>query len=218
MAGAALYKKGRHWSRQSNVTKISASTNQKLIRAFRRFTNYRISESNVMQLLREVAWAHHFHIHATSVPLPTRPDAKRQLAAMLKLDDAQLQKAIEDCDTVTRAAISKAENSLPEIKWVNTYSEIDSLLIQIPAPETIRDSILLALTMIQTKTITRGPKKKSYKLELAQACLKVWGQYCKPKTPRRLDFCRAAFDAAGMPSGDKSLEALLSKAGKGRIK
>lgn len=102
MAGAVLYKKGRHWSRHSNVTKISASTNQELIRAFHRLTNYQINESNLLQLLRAVAWARHHHLHATSAPLPTRLDSNRQLAAMLKLDDAQLQKAIEDCDTVNR--------------------------------------------------------------------------------------------------------------------
>ena len=218
MAGTVLYRKGRHWSRQSNATEVSASTNQELIRAFHRFTNYRISESNLMQLLRAVAWARHYHLHATSVPLPTRLDSKRQLDAMLKLDDAQLQKAIEDCDTGTRAAISEAENALPEIKWVETHSETDSLTIQILAPESVRDAIRLALSKIQKQTTKRGRKEKPYQLDLARACLKVWREYYQPKTPKRLDFCREAFDAAGMHLGDKSLEALLSEAGKGRIK
>ncbi|WP_447801915.1 hypothetical protein [Pseudomonas serbica] len=137
---------------------------------------------------------------------------------MLKLDDAQLQKAIEDCDTGTRAAISEAENALPEIKWVETHSETDSLTIQTLAPESVRDAIRLAHSKIQKQTTKRGRKEKPYQIDLARACLNVWREYCQPKTPRRLDFCRKAFDAAGMHLGDKSLEALLSEAGKGRIK
>lgn len=171
-----------------------------------------------MQLLQEVVWARHHHLHATSVPLPTRFDSERQLDAMLKLDDAQLQKAIEDCDTGTRAAISEAENALPEIKWVTTHSEIDTLTIQILAPESVRDAIRLARSKIQKQTTKRGRKEKPYQLDLARACLKVWREYSQPKTPKRLDFCREAFDAAGIHLGDKRLEALLSKAVKGRIK
>lgn len=218
MAGAVLYRKGRHWSRQSNVTEVSASTNQELIRAFRRFTNYRINESNLTLLLQAVLWARHHHLHATRVPLPTRLDSERQLAAMLKLNDAQLEKAIEDCDTGTRVAISEAENSLPEIKWVITHCEIDTLTIQILAPESVRDAVRLALSNIQEQKAKRGRKEKAYQLELARACLKVWQEYWQPKTPKRLDFCRVAFTAAGMHLGDKNLERRLSEAQKGRIK
>jgi len=137
---------------------------------------------------------------------------------MLKLNGTELAQAIEDCDRTTRIAIAEAENSLPQVTWVNTHREIDGLVIQAMSPESIRDSIILALSNIESRTMPRGPKEKPYQLALMRTSLKVWQEHFPPKTPRRLDFCRAIFDAAGISLGDKSLEALLTKSGKGRIK
>lgn len=217
MAGSVLYKDGRHWSRHS-VTEIKANTNARLIRSLHLLTDYRVRESNLTELLRAVAWAGHHHHQATRCILPTKPDSVRQLKAMLKLRGAELEKAIENCDRATRHAIAEAENSLPQITWVNTHSEVDGLVIQVLSPESIRDSISLALSNIESRTMSRGPKEKPYQLGLIYACLKVWHEHFPPKASRCLDFCRAVFDAAGIPLGDKSLEALLTKARKGRIK
>lgn len=217
MAGSVLYKDGRHWSRHS-VSEIKANTNARLIRSLHLLTGYRVRESNLTELLRAVAWAGHHHRNATRCVLPTKPDSVRQLKAMLKLRGSELEKAIEDCDRATRNAIAEAENSLPIITWVNTHSEIDGLVRQALSPESIHDSISLALSNVESRTSPRGPKEKPYQLGLIYACLKVWQEHFPTKVPGCLDFCRAVFDAAGISLGDKSLEALLTKARKGRIK
>jgi len=137
---------------------------------------------------------------------------------MLTLKGTELAQAIEDCDRTTRIAIAEAENSLPQVTWINTQREIDGLVIQALSQESIRDSIVLALSNIESRTMPRGPKEKPYQLGLMHACLRVWKEHFPPKTPRCLNFCQAVFDAAGIFLGDKSLEALLTKARKGRIK
>ncbi|MCS4251019.1 hypothetical protein [Pseudomonas sp. BIGb0164] len=218
MAGTVLYKKGPHWTRYSGITNGPDNGYRKFIRAAHHLTKYQISESNLMQLVRAIAWARHHHLLATTRTLPKPVDSERQLASMLKLDDARLEKALEDCDAATRAAIAEAENALPDIKWMTTDSEIDTLTIQTPAFENVRDAIHLALSNTKKQKNQRGRKAKPYQLDLSRACLKVWQEHCEPKTAKRLDFCREAFDAAGMPLGDKSLEALLSEAKRGRIK
>ena len=218
MAGSVLYKKGRHWSRDSGVTEGPEDGYRELIRTAHRLTNYQISESNLTQLVSAIAYAGHQHRLATRLILPTRYDSERQLSAMLKLNDAELETALKDCDTATRTAIGEAENSLPEIKWITVPSETDSLTVQIYSPESRRDAIRLALSNIKTQTNKRGRKEKPHQLDLARSCLRVWQEYCPPRTTRILEFLRVAFDAAGMPLGDKSLEALLSRVRKGRIK
>lgn len=216
MAGSVLYRDGRHWSRHFE-TEVKANTNASLIRNLHLLTNYRITESNLTELLRAVAWAGHHHHQATRCVLPTKPDSVRQLKAMLKLKGTELAQAIQDCDRTTRNAIAEAENALPQVTWVDTQSEIDGLTIQSLSPESIRDSIILALSNIESRKVSRGPKEKQYQLGLMHSCLKVWHEHFQPKTPRCLDFCRAVFDAAGISLGDKSLEALLTKSRKGRI-
>lgn len=216
MAGSVLYRDGRHWSRHFK-TEVKANTNTGLIRSLHLLTNYRITESNLTELLRAVAWAGHHHHKATRCVLPTKPDSVRQLKTLLKLRGTDLAQAIEHCDRTTRIAIAEAENALPQVTWVNTPSEIDGLAIQALSPESIRDSIILALSIIESRKMSRGPKEKPYQLRLMHACLRVWEEHFPPKAPKCLNFCQAVFDAAGISLGTKSLEALLTKARKGRI-
>ncbi len=150
-------------------------------------------------------------------------DCKRQLKAMLKMDDAALTRAIEDCDTTTRAAISAAENAIwmtPEARWVP--SDDPDAGTQMLSPETVRRSVAVALDIVKAAKAKRGRPELTYQHDLARACLAYWAA-CQPRgAPGRLEFVRAVFEAADWrndkglpglaPENDKNLERLMSKA------
>lgn len=153
-----------------------------------------------LQLLNDVAMARLRSRDAagyTAAP----SDVERQLKAMLKLDDAGLSKAIEDCDTRTYAAIEAAEDAI----W-HTPEAVH--MTAAPAPRRV---IGIALANEQAQDAKRGRKEKTYQLELARTCCEVWGEH-KPAGARgRPAFIRTVFEAAGMPLSDKRLEALAAR-------
>lgn len=228
MAGVIWFKQGKHWSRSPVPTEISADINAKLIRALCRLPDRRMSNTSHLhtrkgirqvsamhwRLLDAVAMAHHWHQVATT-RTATRKDAERQLKAMLQLDDAGMAKAIDDCDTGTRAAISKAQNAIdqtPEARWIQSDDPNAMPGTLILAPETVRRSIAIAFSNVQAANAPRGRKEKPYQLDLAKTCHAFWSE-CQPKgAPGRLEFVRTLFEAADIHLGDKSIEALITKA------
>ncbi|TBW33329.1 hypothetical protein E0E54_16855 [Azotobacter chroococcum] len=155
----------------------------------------------------------------------TMADCRRQLRAMLKLDDADLAKAIEDCDTTTLAVINAAQGAIwmtPEARWVPSDDPDAMPGMQVLAPETVRRSVGIALATIQSSKAKRGRKDKPYQHDLACACLAYWSACRSKGAPGRLEFVRAVFEAADWrhdkglpglaPENSKNLERLLSKA------
>ncbi|WP_273229120.1 hypothetical protein [Pseudomonas kuykendallii] len=236
MAGVNWLKKGRHWSRKGALSSTPAQVNASLIRELWRTSDHAISRTSTieernlrahqlqsmrLQLLRAVAIARHAQQEASRRQV-TLSDSKRQLKAMVKLDDENLAKAIEDCDAKTRAAISEAQNAIwltPEAKWVNDPESTSTW--QILAPETVRRSVEVALLNAHASTAKSGRKKKPYQLYLAHACLEYWSA-CRPKgASGRVEFTRAVFAAADwrndkarrfrIPEDSKNIERLLSK-------
>lgn len=217
MAGSLLYKNGKHWSRHP-VTDIPPHISLNLIKNLRALTKYQIRKSDLTELLREVAWAYHLNFQATRRKAPIKADSERQLKAMLKLDSYELEKAIEHCDRDTRIVIAQAENALPAPLWMDVPSEVEGLVLQTYAAEDVRAAIQLALDQLRSQPSSRGPKEKPYQRRLVSACLKIWHRYYPLKAPGCNVFVSMIFDAAGMPLGEKSIEALLTEVRRGRIK
>ncbi|RRW26498.1 hypothetical protein EGJ44_22160 [Ectopseudomonas oleovorans] len=177
-----------------------------------------------LRLLVAVATARHDRQEATRRQA-TKNDCRRQLRTMLKLGDVELAKAIENCDSGTRAAISAAQNAIwltPEAKWVPSDDPDAMSGAEMLAPETVRRSIEIALANVRSSTAKRGRKEKPYQQYLARACHEYWSA-CRPKgAPGRVEFTRAVFEAADwrndkglpgkVPEDSKNLERLLSKA------
>lgn len=214
MAGLIWFKKGRHWTRLPGLTEMSAETNAELISDFLRLTDYQIKKRGLWRMLHAVALACHHNQEATR-RAATSKDAEAQLKAMLKLDDASLAKAIEDCDTGTLAAISAAQNAMhfdPETKWVACNDHyIPGAEVPVLDPDSVRRSVKAALANVQMQKGRPGRKEKPYQGELARACVEVWRECRQPMSRGRVEFARAAFEAAGMCLGDKQLETLLAK-------
>jgi len=174
-----------------------------------------------LQLLNAVAIARHDRQEALRRQV-SQEDCKRQLKAMLKLGDTNLAKAIENCDTKTRAAISAAENAIwltPEAKWVDGPDPMSSMQM---APETVRRCVGMALSSVRSSSAKRGRKEKPYQRNLARACHDYWSA-CRPKgASGRVAFARAVFEAADWrndkdgpgeaPDDSKNIERLLSEA------
>ena len=153
-----------------------------------------------LQLL-DAVMAHRHSLDAAGHSVALR-DVKRQLKAMLKLDDAVLLKAIEDCDTRTYTAIEAAERAI----W-RTPADV----YRMGALATTRRAIEIALANAQAQDAKRGPKEKDSQHELARTCCEVWSEH-KPAGARgRPAFIRTVFEAAGMPLSDKRLEALAAQ-------
>ncbi|MGS0941471.1 hypothetical protein ACVA51_13065 [Pseudomonas luteola] len=236
MAGVNWLKKGCHWSRQGSKATTPAEVNARLIGMLCRLPDKEITNKSSLEdkirrdtelqvmrlkLLKAVAIARHDQQEARRRQT-NKTDCKRQLQAMLKLDDASLAKAIEDCDTYTRAAISAAQNAIwltPEAKWVSS-EEMPGM--QILAPETVRRSVEIALANARSSVSKRGRKEKPYQQDLARACLRYWSA-CQPQgASGRVEFTRAVFEAAesrndnrepgNAPENSKNLERLLSEA------
>lgn len=236
MAGVNWLRKGRHWSRKGARSSTPTQVNARLIRELWQIPDHAISRKSTieernlrshqlqtmrLQLLRAVAIARHVQQEASRRQV-TLSDSKRQLKAMLKLDDASLAQAIEDCDSNTRVAISEAQNAIwltPEAKWVDDPESASGW--QILAPETVRRSVEVALLNAHSSTAKSGRKKKPYQLYLAHACLEYWSA-CRPKgASGRVEFTRAVFAAADwrndkarrfkIPEDSKNIERMLSK-------
>lgn len=239
MAGVNWLKKGRHWSRQESRASTPAEVNARLILMLWRLPDHAISRENTMeerrqrsqqlqamrlQLLTAVAIARHDRQEASRRQV-TQADRKRQLKAMLKLDDVGLAKAIEDCDSSTREAISEALNAIsltPEAKWVSSEDPYAMSGMQILAPESVRRSVEIALVNVQLSTAKPGRRAKPYQRALARACHEYWSA-CRPKgASGRVAFTRVVFEAADWrndkggpietPEDSKNLERLLSEA------
>lgn len=239
MAGVNWLKKGRHWSRRGSRANTPAEVNARLILMLWRLPDSTISRESTLeerrlrshrlqamrlQLLTAVAVARHDRQEASHRQV-TQADRKRQLTAMLKLDDAELAKAIDDCDSSTRSAISVALNAVSlttEAKWVSPEDPYAMSGMQILAPESVRRSVEMALANVQLSTARRGRKAKLYQRDLARACHEYWSA-CRPKKASgRVAFTRAVFDATDWrndkggpvetPEDTKNLERLLSEA------
>ncbi|MGE6994979.1 hypothetical protein ACQKIK_16460 [Pseudomonas sp. NPDC047961] len=177
------------------------------------------------QLLNAVAMARLYRQEAEGTAVEPR-DVQRQLKAMLKLDDAGLAKAIEDCDTRTHAAIEAAKNAIgptPEAKWIPCDDPYAPSGMQVLAPETIRRAVEIALADEQTHDGKCGPKEKDYQRALARTACEIWLEH-KPDGGRgRPAFIRTVFEAAGMFLSEKSLEGITRQVDpackkRGRIK
>lgn len=216
-----------------------AAVNARLIRLLWRLPDHTTSVDDTLEanrkrrrqlqemrarLLEAVAIARHDRQEAARRQA-NMADCKRQLKAMLKMDDAALTRAIEDCDTTTRAAISAAENAIwmtPEARWVPSDDPDARPGTQMLSPETVRRSVEIALATAQSSRAKCGRPGLTYQHDLARACLAYWAA-CQPRgAPGRLEFVRAVFEAADWrndkglpglaPENDKNLERLMSKA------
>ncbi len=239
MSGLNRLKKGRHWSRMRSRARTPAAVNVRLIRLLWRLPDHttllddtleasekrrRQLDAMRLRLLEAVAMARHDRQEAARRQA-NMADCKRQLKAMLKMDDAALARAIEDCDTTTRAAISAAENTIwmtPEARRVPSDDPYATPGTQMLSPETVRRSVEIALATVQSSKAKSGRPEQSYQHDLARACLVYWAA-CQPKrAPGRLEFVRAVFEAAdwrndkGMSrlarDDTKNLERLIAKA------
>lgn len=239
MSGRNRLGRGKHWSRQRARSRVYAAVNARLIRALCQLTDHEGSNDTSLddrrkregqlqamrwRLLFAVARARHDQQEAGRRQ-PTMSDCRRQLRAMLKLDDATLARAVRDCDTATHAAIEAAKSAIwltSEAQWVPSDEPDATPGAQILAPETIRRSVEIALVNTQAKNAKRGRKEKPYQNYLAHACHKYWSA-CRPKgAPGRVDFAHAVFEAADWrkdkglsgfaPENDKNLQRLLRKA------
>ena len=228
MAGINWFKRGRHRTRLPSCLEVSPDASAALVRALCRLSECGISDKlsleeqidrqrqlNAMrwQLLNAAAMARLCRQEAEGTAVAPR-DVERQLKAMLKLDDAGLAKAIEDCDTRTHAAIEAAKNAIdrtPEAKWIPCDDPYAPSGMQVLAPETIRRAVEIALANVQVQDAKRGPKEKAYQLALARTACEVWLKH-KPAGGRgRPAFIRTVFEAAGIPLSEKSLEAFATQ-------
>lgn len=239
MSGLNRLKRGRHWSRMRSRARTPAAVNARLIRLLCRLPDHKPPIDETLEasskrrrelddmrvrLLEAVAMARHDRQEAARRQA-NMADCKRQLKAMLKMDDAGLARAIEDCDTTTRAAISAAENTImmtPEARWVPSDDPDAMPGTQMLSPETVRRSVAVALDIVKASKAKRGRPELTYQHNLARACLVYWSA-CQPeKAPGRTEFVRAVFEAAewrndkGLsgftPENGKNLERLMSKA------
>ncbi|KFJ92623.1 hypothetical protein JF55_05855 [Pseudomonas sp. 1-7] len=235
MAGITWFRRGKHWTRLPTRAELPAETGAALIRALCRLAERPISDSSTLedrrnrerqlhamrlQLLNAVVMARHYRQEAAA-PAATPKDTERQLKAMLKLGDTGLAKAVEDCDARTHAAIEAAKNAIwltPKAKWVPSDDPDAMLGTNVLAPETIRRAVEIALAKEQAQDTKRGPKEKAYQLELARACCEVWSEHKPAGAHGRPAFIRTAFEAAGMPLSDKSLEAFAAQVAPTRTK
>ena len=211
MAGVNWPKRGVHWSRLGSETTVSSEDNAKLIRAAHKLTEHAISEDDLWNLLRSVATAKNEEKIAHQ-RAATHKDTLRSLRAMLTLDPPSLVDALSKCARETFIDVQIAQNRIPweEIDWV--ASEEGSW--EVHGPRTMRRSVQEALDAATAKKCPRGPKKKPYQIALALTCLTIWKGCRQKKSPGRLEFTRAAFNAAGMYLHDKRIGALLTKVGK----
>lgn len=205
-----------HWSRLETETEVSGEINKALILEVHRLAGGRVDEKGMWSLLRAVAIANQSY-QVTQKRAATNKDAKAQLKAMLKMDDSGLSKALELCDKGTLGRINKAQNDMDmslRTKWVFCDDPDAIPGIQIPAPESVRQSVQIALDCLGLDRC--GPKGTPHQRNLVRACLAVWDEYLSKhnlpaRTQGRLAFVRAAFEAAGMVLGDKRLEELMAK-------
>jgi hypothetical protein len=214
MAGVNWPKRGTHWSRLGSEATVSGEENRQLIIAAHKYTEHTISNDDLWSLIRSVAMAKHEDRKAQQ-RAATHKDTLRSLRAMLTLDDALLLDALSKCDAQTRGDIYAAQNLIPgeDIDWVSS----DEGCGEVHGPRAIRRSVQDALNAAAVKKCPRGPKKKPYQIALARTCLVIWQGCRQKKAPGRLEFTRAAFNAAGMYLHDKRIGALLSKVGKSRM-
>lgn len=204
-----------HWSRLPIETDVSGDINQVLIAKVYRLTEERISRQGLLRLLRSVALANQSY-QLVKRRAATLKDAKRQLKAMLKMDELQMSEAITRCDSGTLALINKAQNDMDmnlETKWISCDDPYEIPGIQIPASVSVRRSIQIALDCIGP--VRRGPKGTPHQRDLVRTCLAVWDEYLSKhdlpaRTPGRLALVQAAFEAAGMVLGDKRIEELMA--------
>lgn len=205
-----------HWSRLKIETGVSGEINKALILEVYRLTGGRVDEKGMLSLLHAVAIANQSY-QVAQKRAATNKDAKAQLKAMLKMDDSGLSKALELCDKGTLGRINKAQNDMDmslQTKWVFCDDPYAIPGTQIPAPESVRQSVQIALDCLGLDRC--GPKGTPHQRNLVRACLAVWDEYLSKhnlpiRTPGRLAFVRAAFEAAGMMLGDKRLEELMAK-------
>lgn len=242
MAGVNWLKKGRHWSRLVSRARTPSEVNARLIRIIWQLPDKKIKNDGPLgdrtslddrrkrlhqlqgmrlRLLTAVAIARHDQQEAARRQV-AKEDCKRQLKAMLKLDDDGLAKAIDDCDTRTRAAIEAAKNAIsrtPEAKWIPCNDPYEPSGMQVLAPETFRRAVEIALSNALSSTDQPGRPVKNHQHDLARACHEYWSA-CRPKgVPGRVAFTRAVFAAAnwrndkGLPSSEpedlKNMERLL---------
>lgn len=239
MAGVNWVKKGRHWSRLGARANTPGKVNARLLLVLFRLPDHAISRESTdeersqrrrqlqamrLQLINAVAIARHDRQEASRRQV-TQADSKRQLKAMLKLDDVELARAIEDCDRTTLRAINKGMNAIslsPESKWVLAEGPDAMPGMYVMAPESIRRSVEIALADVQCSKAKPGRKTKPYQRALARACHDYWSACQAKGASGRIAFARAVFEAAdwrndkkgsyGTPDDSKNLERLMSEA------
>lgn len=236
MSGRTLYKRGPHWSRmpQNFVTPLSYDAFERNVKRFlgsnlpmdaeiliqpsttpeeptsQGRTKVIRKSSRTVDVLLYAAMIAGVEAAKKKQDKAEPSDTRRQLNAMLKLDDKGLAKAIEDCDTSTREAINKAQNAIsltPEARWLPSD---DPYAMSGLAPETVRRSVEIALA--NTRKNQPGRKEAAYQIELVLTCCEVWSEYKNDIDRGRPGFVLAIFEAAGIPLGVKNLEKLLAKA------
>lgn len=234
MAGRTLFKKGTHCTRVFSVTGLSVDAARAMMAEIESLTGQRLTSEHLRRLCVAIVLARHDAARARMTTSVAPADTRRQLEAMLKIpDDVKLMRALEDCDSATRAVVAEAQNMIEvcteaQAEWV-LAAEHDIPGAEVPSMRITRRAVQAALGGMDPKR--RGPKKKSWALQLTSTLLEVWSE-CETREiqefarrerlsgelPTRTRFAEAVFRAAGQVLAPDRINQLLAEAGTHRPK